>query len=1047
MKVNRFGILGLALVTAFGMTACDEGTVTPPPPITVQVVPPSASLEVGQTIALVAVVQNAANQNVTWTSAAPGVASVNAQGVVTAVAPGTAVITAASQQDPNARGAAAIVVVAAAPPPPISVNVQPQQASVQVGGSVSLVAQVVGSTNQTVTWESAAPAIATVNATTGVVTGVAPGQAVIRARSAADPTVTGLATVTVTAEAVPTVIVVPNQATLFPQETITLSAVVQGHTNQAVTWSSATPGVATVSAAGVVTAVAPGTALIRATSVANPAAVGVAQIVVEQRPGGNVSIERLTDAAGNTVNPANVSGTVNVVTTINAPVGSGVTTVRLVAVCPNGEREIARQGVTAGTTGQIVFTWNTAEFDGATGQPFYMSGTCQLRGELLTATGAVTASATAGPYTLTNQNTVALVMTTVGVTSPGSIFAGGVEWREGNVVVTAAPVLFTGGTVSSVTVCVQAVDGPVPGPACRTTTAATNGVFSVTFPKANTPGAAAPGVAGITTTQLHAYATTVLATGAAGPAIAFGAGPNIRLDNVAPNAPPAPVAPAAGSWVAGTFQFNRATVFGAGFTAANLEALEVPPGVGGVTQTFHVFAGTEAQYTALGTSEAARMAAVVAGGTQVTTGADLPGTTVPSGYILVVRTRDALGNFVDVRAAGQFGVDRVAPQFNFVDAVGTGSPANMTINPTTAFQFDFPFVEGNVSGTIFEPQVRIIRYRAGTAVACINVTTGVATTVPAAGCPFVQHTATTVTIHADAGDGYFELSFRFSDNAGNLSPVQTRLVLRDVTAPGVAVSGTFSLTATQFTGSATITDNVDIRGWDPRLEFGAMQLPVAPLTQVGTFGTATRVGTTTASATIPLWRSLRVVDAGSTPVGALAGVTQLSGAGFGAFDMARNFNSGFHAVVQAGNATPAGLTHFRVTPSGSTFCNGITPRPSGDQGVADCPLPAPAAPATRTVTAIAEGPTGFNQPFSIVHFYRVDPQGNIWYIGNSTAVVAGSVGDVFQHRWSFTADATGWQGSFAVGDQSIFAVGVSAARDAFRSQNAAITVRGAANQP
>jgi uncharacterized protein YjdB len=1036
MKANRFGILGLALVTAFGLTACDEDSPVAPPPITVQVVPPSATLEVGQTITLVATVQNAANQNVTWASAAPGVATVNAQGTVTAVAPGTAVIHAASQQDPNARGAAAIVVVAQPPPPPITVNVQPQAASVQVGGSVTLVAQVVGSANQNVTWESAAPAIATVNATTGVVTGVAPGTAVIRARSAADATVTGAATVNVTAEPVPTVIVVPNQATLYPQETITLSAVVQGHTNQAVTWSSATPGVATVNAQGVVTAVAPGTALIRATSVANPNAVGVAQIIVEQRPGGNVSIERITTPAGVTVDPSNVSGTVNAVMTINAPVGSGVTTVRLVAVCPNGETVVGSQAVTAGTTGQIVFTWNTAQFDPATGQPFYMSGTCQLRAELLTAAGTVTASATAGPYILTNVNTVALSITTEGVTSAGSVFAGGVEWREGNVVVTAAPVLYTGGTVGSATICVQAVDGPQTAAACRTATTATNGVFTVTFPKANAPThATAPGVAGITTNQLHAYASTVLATGAGGPAIALGSGPNIRLDNVGPSAPTVALTRA---WLNAAFNFTAANV-------VTVAAVDVMPGVGGVSYEFRWI--TETAFAARTSDVAAWNAATV-----VANAGEIPPSDVSTEYRLLVRARDALGNLSPVVWTGTFGVDVAAPTFTVV----AGSPAPMLINPSTPFSFTFT---DDRAGFDANPvQVRIIRYRrVAPATACVDVNTLVATTVPAAGCPWVTLTDPANQFEVPAENGYYEVAIRVVDRAQNVSVVVERIYLRDTTAPTVTVNS-FGVAGNDVSINATLTDNVDLRGYDWRMAFagaavptGAVDatLPITMMTQIGSFGRESRTGTFTVSGTVTVWRSLYV-----TAAGAIAGGSQhnATGVDIGVWDVARNFGAGGVGVGPTGGTVPAGLANWDITLSGTTACNGWTPIPSGDTGV-NCSTPTP-QPTTRTITATAMGPTGtFVNPFATVYFYAVYPAGlassqQVVLLGSVTGASAQVIEQTAPtvnrlYRWTFTFDAA----QRPQGTYNVFAVGLSSARDAFRSPDLAITVAGAAQLP
>jgi len=81
----------------------------------------------------------------------------------------------------------------------LSVTVEPATATVEVGGQVALQVrvQVTGNASTAVTWSSSDTAVATVDAN-GVVRGVAPGQAVIRATSVADNTKFGQATITVT---------------------------------------------------------------------------------------------------------------------------------------------------------------------------------------------------------------------------------------------------------------------------------------------------------------------------------------------------------------------------------------------------------------------------------------------------------------------------------------------------------------------------------------------------------------------------------------------------------------------------------------------------------------------------------------------------------------------------------------------------------------------------------------------------------------------------------------------------------------------------------
>jgi len=128
-----------------------------------------------------------------------------------------------------------------------------------------------------VTWSSSATGVATVDAN-GLVTGVSGGTATITATS---DTAHGAATVVVLPAAA-TIAVTPSPDTLAPPLTAQLSAAVKdagGSTlpNRPVTWNSSATSVATVDAAGIVTAVAVGTATITATS---DTAHGSASVVV-----------------------------------------------------------------------------------------------------------------------------------------------------------------------------------------------------------------------------------------------------------------------------------------------------------------------------------------------------------------------------------------------------------------------------------------------------------------------------------------------------------------------------------------------------------------------------------------------------------------------------------------------------------------------------------------------------------------------------------------------------------------------------------------------
>ena len=123
---------------------------------------------------------NASNQNVTWASNNPAVATVDADGRVTAMSAGTAVITAATVD--GGHTASCIVTV------PISVTgvtLNRNTLALVTGRSETLTASVLpaNAANQAVTWTSSNTAAAVVDAD-GVVTAVSAGTAIITATTA-----------------------------------------------------------------------------------------------------------------------------------------------------------------------------------------------------------------------------------------------------------------------------------------------------------------------------------------------------------------------------------------------------------------------------------------------------------------------------------------------------------------------------------------------------------------------------------------------------------------------------------------------------------------------------------------------------------------------------------------------------------------------------------------------------------------------------------------------------------------------------------------------
>jgi transglutaminase/protease-like cytokinesis protein 3 len=138
------------------------------------------SLAVGANETLTATVapSNATNQNITWNSSAPSIASVDNTGKVTAVAAGTTTITATTAEG----GFIATCSVTVSVVDVTGVSLNKNTLSLAVGANETLTATVLptNATNQSVTWSSNAPSIADVD-NTGVVTVVAAGTAVITA--------------------------------------------------------------------------------------------------------------------------------------------------------------------------------------------------------------------------------------------------------------------------------------------------------------------------------------------------------------------------------------------------------------------------------------------------------------------------------------------------------------------------------------------------------------------------------------------------------------------------------------------------------------------------------------------------------------------------------------------------------------------------------------------------------------------------------------------------------------------------------------------------
>ncbi|HKR09486.1 MAG TPA: Ig-like domain-containing protein [Gemmatimonadaceae bacterium] len=261
-----------------GVTGTASMTVNAPPPVpvaSVSVSLVSSSLNPGQTTQATAVLKDAngnqlTGRTVTWQSSATNVATVSNAGLVSAVAAGSASITATSE---GQTGSATLTVSVPPPVPVATVSVSLASSTINPGQTTQATAVLKDAngnqlTGRTVTWQSSANNVATVSSD-GLVSAVAAGSASITATSESK---TGSATLTVNAPPpvpVASVTVSPSAPSVQVGSTVQLSAVTRDAngnilTGRTITWSSNNTGIATVSASGLVTAVAAGTAIITA---------------------------------------------------------------------------------------------------------------------------------------------------------------------------------------------------------------------------------------------------------------------------------------------------------------------------------------------------------------------------------------------------------------------------------------------------------------------------------------------------------------------------------------------------------------------------------------------------------------------------------------------------------------------------------------------------------------------------------------------------------------------------------------------------------------
>lgn len=230
----------------------------------------SATLIEAETLQLIATItpDNATNKNVTWSSSDDAIATVDANGLVTAIAAGEAIITVTTED--GGLTAECVVTVERIVVPVISISLNKTTLSLTEGDTETLIASINpdNADNKNITWSSNDEAIATVSAN-GLITAIAAGEATITVTTE-DGGFTAECIVTVNALTIPVADITLNEANadMTVGQTLQLAAIItpDNATNKNVIWSSGNEAIATVDANGLVTGISEGTVIITATS-------------------------------------------------------------------------------------------------------------------------------------------------------------------------------------------------------------------------------------------------------------------------------------------------------------------------------------------------------------------------------------------------------------------------------------------------------------------------------------------------------------------------------------------------------------------------------------------------------------------------------------------------------------------------------------------------------------------------------------------------------------------------------------------------------------
>lgn len=753
-------------------------------------------------------------------------------------------------------------------------------------------------------------------------------------------------------------------------DSITLVTTVRNARDPGVTFTSSNEAVAVVRDDGTVVGMAPGLATITAASREDPdrrAAVLVRVAAISSE--GKISIASVVDADGRPTATDGAAGRLKV--RVQYQIGSASRVqvmLESTVVC-----DMSTAGIVADTAGtaEVVCEIPTDRFDPVTGEAAFPNGAVRIRARLMDSNGVVLATVSTQEYTLANRSRV--VVTVVGART--AMDALGRPWHGGDVTARAVPVVYEPAGSAAVS---RVTFGYVGSAGIELSRADSTAPFEVVFPAASLP---------VLDTTFQIGATAI--RGSALPDL-IGASEVIRYDAF----PPVPGDLVPRPW------FGAATRFSDAYDATSQGEI----GVGQVDVRF--YAG----------DPALSAEAIVAQGTEVREGADLPSSAGSSQYRLAALVCDALRNCTVLRGF-TFGVDLTGP------AISESSVADRAINPRQDITLVLTDSQSGVPSMALEATAT--RHHAGAAaVECGPLVEGRDLPGRAVQGACVADTLGGVLPVPSYAPGYYRYSVRGIDRVGNRGDPLNLSVLVDLEAPTIASTSIPSrfVGGSPTTVGAVVRDNVDLVHVDWGLVFpidaqSRIDLPMAARAVGQPFDDVLTLRDS-AAVTFPFVRSMTSVSNPSTGARTTVLVDSIRVA---AVDAAGN-PSRHGRVILPGDLDRTTTSDPFTAMTSSTFASS-----SAAACVADC---AASDVTTLTLTFVATGVSGFASQFSVVYFYLLDGTGSATLV---TADLNGpqvlDEGGQRSYRFSGDFNTVGLRPGFYFA----FALGITAGGDSFRS--------------